>query len=380
MSVNFAAQHGAEVNNNGGAYVPGQAYPLVVKLRVADEYRAERQRLNGNRPNLTAIATRMQVSPPFVSKIEKELNSNDDTVLSPEFIRQRARRARGPGAHTLTDFDGFILYRLYVEQPYRLLKSYKEWLFYYTGTVVSTDTISRYLKFAFPHKGSLVTPNLVPLDKYTLSNKIKAYEFINVLRTLSPSRIVFGDEKSIKGEEFWSKKVRRDPITGAVPANKTGSDFRNTYSVTGFCSFNSEKPVPVYFRIHTSTNDADKFFETIQQAIDDGYLVEYDVLVLDNARIHSRRLSRWLWENYKVLLLFLPTRSPEWNPIELVWRSLTSSLHNYPIAEAQAKYGNGKHTTAFVAQEILEGITFDQVLACFKKCFDFLVQEASNYE
>ena len=172
--------------------------------------------------------------------------------------------------------------------------------------------------------------------------------------------------------------MRRDPITGCVPANKTGSDFRNTYSVTGFCSFNPEKEVPVYFRIHKNSNDADKFFDTVQQAVHEGYLVEYDVLVLDNAAIHSKRLSRWLWENYKVLLLFLPTRSPEWNPIELVWRSLMSSLFRYPISEAQAKYGY-KDTTAYVAREILEDFTYDQVLGCYKKCFDFLAQ-VSNFE
>ena len=148
-------------------------------------------------------------------------------VLSPEQIRQLADRTRGSSAYTLADFDSFILYRLYVEQPYRLLKSYKEWLLYFTETEVSKSTIAAFFNKGFPYKGTLVRPNLVPYDKYTLRNQIRAYEFMNVLRTLNPFRIVFGDEKSIKGEEFWSKKVRRDPILGDVPANKTGSDFRN---------------------------------------------------------------------------------------------------------------------------------------------------------
>ena len=294
-------------------------------------------------------------------------------MLSPEQIRQLADRPRGPGAYTLTDFDSFILYRLYVEQPYRLLKSYKEWLLYFTGTKVSKSTIAAFLNKGFPHKGTLVRPNLVPYDKYTLRNQIRAYEFMNVLRTLNPFRIVFGDEKSIKGEEFWSKKVRRDPITGEVPANKTGSDFRNTYSVTGLCSMNEEKQVPVLFRIHQHSNDAAEFFQTVRDAVDQGYLEEYDVLVLDNATIHSKEMARWLWENARVHVLFLPTRSPEWNPIELVWRSLVSSLFSYPTAIAVQKFGD-KNTTAYVAQQILEDFTFDYVRRCFKACFDFLAQ------
>lgn len=85
-------------------------------------------------------------------------------------------------------------------------------MLYFTGTKVSTETISRFFNEAFPYKGSLVRPKLVPYDKFKIGNEIRAYEFLNVLRTLKSWKVIFGDEKSLKGED--SKKSRRNPVTG----------------------------------------------------------------------------------------------------------------------------------------------------------------------
>ena len=125
-------------------------------------------------------------------------------------------------------------------------------------------------------------PNLVSYDKFKIENEIRAYEFLNVLRTLKSWKVIFGDDKSLKGEEFYSKKNRRNPVTGTVASMLTGPDFRNKYSITGFCSINREKDVAVWFRIHKDTNDAEEFLNAIKQAAKEGYFSEYDVLVLDN--------------------------------------------------------------------------------------------------
>lgn len=170
------------------------------------------------------------------------------------------------------------------------------------------------------------------MDKFTTNNTIRAYEFFGALRTLNPNRIVFGDGKHLKGEEFWSKKVRRDPITGEVPSIKTDANFRNTYTIIGLCTMNEDSQVPVLYRIRKETNDADAFFGAIEFAVDCGYLRENDVLVLDNAAI------QWLWQEHKILVLFLPSRTPEWNPIELVWRLLLNELQKYPIHVAVQEF------------------------------------------
>ena len=186
---------------------------------------------------------------------------------------------------------------------------------------------------------------------------------------MNPNRIVFGDEKHLKGEEFWSKKVRRNPITGEVPSIKTDANFRNTYTIIGLCTMNEDSQVPVLYRIRKETNDADAFFGAIEFAVDSGYLRENDVLVLDNAAIHTDALVEWLWQEHKILVLFLPSRTPEWNPIELVWRQLVNELQKYPIHVAVQEFGTD-HTIARVAAKILDNVTFEDIRKFITICFN----------
>ena len=79
-------------------------------------------------------------------------------------------------------------------------------------------------------------------------------------------------------------------------------DFRNTHSITGFCSICPTKP-PVVFRIHEGNNDAEQFAIDVELAIGSGYIRPGDVLVLDNAAYHIGRenvvLEDWLWDNHE---------------------------------------------------------------------------------
>lgn len=51
------------------------------------------------------------------------------------------------------------------------------------------------------------------------------------------------------------------------------------------------------------------------------------VLVVDNARYHtSRVVVQWLKEHPRVLLLYLPTRRPQLNPVEKIWAALKDQV------------------------------------------------------
>lgn len=68
-----------------------------------------------------------------------------------------------------------------------------------------------------------------------------------------------------------------------------------------------------------------------------GWFHPFDVLVFNNAAIHEKGynydLREFLWEPLgldgsplQILLLPLPTRLPELNPIELLWNTLVMRL------------------------------------------------------
>jgi hypothetical protein len=365
-------------NKNGGSYIRGARYDMVMKLRVADAiYNAEHDgnvKRNGEL-NINQVAFTVGVSWGFANKIFTELQEHNRVLTKKEcleYLRER-RLNSGVGARSIDQTDRFVLYSLYLEQPHRSLRSYQEWLFYFTGTWTSRPTICRYLREAYPYRAGLVKPNMVPYDKFRIDNVIKAFEYIHIILTLDPKRLVFADEKLLKGQELFMRKVRVDPMTGEKPAMNPDPDFRNTHSITGFCSIADDKPA-VLFRIHEGNNDAEQFSFDVEQAIICGYLVPGDFFVIDNAAYHIGRenavLDEWLWDNHGIFLLQLPPRSPEWNPIELVWNILVQRLRSCDMLEARTKYGT--NASANMAAEILEDISTETVARCFRHCYKFI--------
>ena len=218
-------------------------------------------------------------------------------------------------------------------------------------------------------------PNLVPYDKFRPENEGRAYEFLFMLSHFSPERVKFGDEKSLKGQELYCRNVRRDPETGEIPPIMTGPDFRNTHSITGFCGIDTRTNL-IWYRIHNETNDSEQFLLDVEAAVADGFLRRGDVLVLDNVSYHSKRkcaiLEDWLWKRFDIFVLFLPPRTPEWNPIELLWNNLVRNLGTYPLSVIRddlRKNGSSIDAVAYVAKRILDGMDHDLVKKCYDHCF-----------
>jgi hypothetical protein len=67
--------------------------------------------------------------------------------------------------------------------------------------------------------------------------------------------------------------------------------------VTGFCGID-RRTNPVWYRIRKGSNDSVSFFDDILETITDEFLVGGNILVLDNAPIHTGRdieeLAEWL--------------------------------------------------------------------------------------
>lgn len=65
--------------------------------------------------------------------------------------------------------------------------------------------------------------------------------------------------------------------------------------------------------------------------------------------------------NHGIAIIPLPTRSPELNPMERVWRSLTMKIRSIRV-------NSGSHSTAKAAHQILIDMTHRSVEATYREC------------
>ena len=66
-----------------------------------------------------------------------------------------------------------------------------------------------------------------------------------------------------------------------------------------------------------------------------------------------------------MFILFLPTRSPEWNPQELVWQYMCRKMQQYPLRTLRES--NIQNSTAIVAHNSLKEVTHEHVVGFFIK-------------
>ena len=364
----LAASHGASVNRFGRVYTRGQAFGYPRKIEIAAAYLAAKEEGGGLlQPNLSDLERNLGVSRTVIRKVADELLLHG-RVLSPAEIRANGNIPRGPGSKALDETDRFVVFFLYLEDSTRPLSSYFDWLCALTVTVVGKSTISRFFLEAFPHRGGLCKPNLVPYDKFRPRNMEKAIDYVNFISGIDPHRIKFGDEKHLKGADVFNRKSRRNPVSGEVPVTIVSPDFTNRYTLIGFCSIDPRTP-PVWCSIHENTNDADRFAIELEYCIQSGFILAGDVLVLDNAAIHTGGensiLEDYLWRTYGIFLLFLPPRAPEWNPTELVWRELTNNMKKVSLAALRSTHG--PHIAAHIAIHYLSTIPREKVVSFYKQ-------------
>jgi len=56
--------------------------------------------------------------------------------------------------------------------------------------------------------------------------------------------------------------------------------------------------------------------------------VHGDVVILDNASFHNKKRLKEYAAVYKVIVIFLPAYSPDYNPIEHIWANLKTFIRN----------------------------------------------------
>ena len=286
-----------------------------------------------------------------------------------QLINPQKTFPRGIGAKTLDAEDEQVLLGVYYDNPKSLLLMYQAALFQQNGTLVSKATLSGWFKTRFPHSMTFRKTNKVPIDKFKPENALRIHEYLLTICLFidQPHRLKFGDEKPLKGADLFNRKARKDPFTGLVPATIVDSDFRNTYNIIGFCGIDIRCPaVDFYIVGEDETTTAATFMAAIESTVAKGFLVAGDILILDNAAIHlyreSQGLFNFLWSR-GILLITLPTRVPELNPIELNWNTLIQRLRALCITVT-----GGRHSIVEFTSYILSTMTHHEVSKYYAHC------------
>jgi hypothetical protein len=139
-------------------------------------------------------------------------------VRDPELIRRAKNHVLGPGQKLSTVHEMFLLC-LRTLDPARPLYSYVQELNNQFQKQVSTQSISNWFNKRWDFCGNLKRGNLVPLDKWKPRNKLRYYKFVQKLRIYSDhSKYNFIDKKHIFNKDVYQQRVRKDPLTGRLPA------------------------------------------------------------------------------------------------------------------------------------------------------------------
>ena len=169
--------------------------------------------------------------------------------------------------------------------------------------------------------------------------------------------------------------MRRKPLSGYTPYIPVSGDFREAFNIFAGVSYNPNKPLPCFHGITINNGTSETYVEFIKKAVEVGWLVHDDIIIKDNARVHTggaaTDLEDWLWDHevdgrpLRILVLYLPTRSPELNPIELIFHVLSRQLKSerYSVDETLS----GTEVRALV-RRILNEIDVQLVANCVRHC------------
>jgi transposase len=153
---------------------------------------------------------------------------------------------------------------------------------------------------------------------YKERNEEKRKEFITKIKFEDFSKIVCIDESGLKNsmtdEYGWS--LRGTPVCG----EKKG---RATEKLNIIAGLSSRKIVaPLTYNYNTNS----LFFNTWLEHHLIPELQEQSVLIADNASFHKTKKTIELVENYAHKIMFLPSYSPDLNPIEKFWAALKAKI------------------------------------------------------
>ena len=146
-------------------------------------------------------------------------------------------------------------------------------------------------------------------------------------------------------------------------------DFRDSYNLFAIISCNENKLRPIAYSIGRDNGNAASFLGFVEFLLLHNWFERGDVIIMDNASIHTggeaEIVEDLLWESAGVIVIFLPTRSPELNPIELIFHILTRRIRSY---RQEQMVGGCDEVVLDLTCRVLDDIPYDLVARCCTHC------------
>ena len=159
--------------------------------------------------------------------------------------------------------------------------------------------------------------------KFTIENMTHYAGYLAWSQTIPWMRLKFADEASYVSRELLPRQTIGPCGTRRrVVYSWTAVSDMTSYSLTGLCGIDPRRP-SVSVHVNPGTNTQWTWLEAVLGWLECDALVAGDILVADNAKIHSaEEAARYLQavlRAARVQLVFLPKYSPELNPMEPIW-------------------------------------------------------------
>ena len=365
-SDSLIRSQGLKVNSKGRLYKPGVAIDAAQRVQVIIEYHSMFRESGFQKyPSAERLSDRLKIGR---ETIRKTLNNWKENMKMTDQRKVKQGVAVGVGLLSLDEDDIQLILELRRLQPTRSLEGYVEQLQLQRKRTVSTSTIARLFLHAFPYRAALTRTHLVPFDKFTPHNLTRYERYIEFIAKFPHCRVKFGDEKHLKNEEFYTKRSRRDPETGAQAPEVTESDFRNANNLICLMSLDDKSDNPaLFYSLGEDNGTALSFVALVMHACQCGFFSPWDIFVVDNARIHdcfeTDDLADLLWNfpgeggvALRVLLIYL---------LELIFNTFVKRLkkfrREYPLSYRElGALGSAKLT--------LDEMQIDLMITTAKHC------------
>lgn len=137
------------------------------------------------------------------------------------------------------------------------------------------------------------------------------------------------DESHFDGRKLQARKKVWSAKNDKNNAQIAFSDLSENYSITAMISLAEQ---PLYFDIRMDSNTQYDWAEFIYGSVKNGYLRNGDILIMDNAAVHTGTDTLIdvldFLEERNIAVRLLPTYSPELSPIELVFGMIKNHIRH----------------------------------------------------